>query len=63
MAEEGLNPWNLTGVDMTIGHSQEIYSRLQLVIDAYDCEHMNCMICKLMQTCDKFNRETRDKKR
>ena len=45
----------IIGVDMTIGNSTEIFERIQMVIEAYDCEHMKCDICKLNPICNKRN--------
>lgn len=45
--------WQITGTDMTIKNSNIIFERIQLVIKAYDCDHMKCEICKLEPVCEK----------
>jgi len=47
------NSWNISGVDMTIATSVELFERVQLLLKAYDCDHMNCKVCKMYPICDK----------
>ena len=49
----GKQTWNIKGTDMTINNSNEIYERIQLVIKAYDCDFMNCKLCKLNPICER----------